>query len=177
MTEAAQKRVVMNIDRCISCRSCAAACHVSHARTSAIQSAASGFARVPLLCRQCEAAPCVDACPVEAMFIDENGMTARRAFRCTGCGSCAAACPFGVIPTELAGVPALHRSLDRLNGHIVAKCDLCADRTAGNPDVEPRCVAACPSGALMYVDERDAENMAVTSIGARTMGDNPYKRR
>ena len=177
MTEVAQKRVVMNIDRCLSCRSCAAACHVSHARTSAIQSAVSGVARLPLLCRQCEAAPCVDACFVEAMFINENGMTARRAFRCTGCGSCATACPFGVIPTQLSGVPASYRSRDHLNGHLVAKCDLCADRTEGNRDVEPRCVAACPSGALMYVDERDAEKLDVTSIGARTMGANPFKRR
>ena len=84
MTEAARKRVVMNVDRCISCRSCAAACHVSHARSSAIQVAASGIARVPLVCRQCEVAPCVDACPVEAMFTDENGVSARRALRCTG---------------------------------------------------------------------------------------------
>jgi formate dehydrogenase iron-sulfur subunit len=137
-----QKRVVINLDRCIECRSCAAACHVSHAEMPVVQFAAAGIALLPLICRQCKAASCVEACPVEAMVRDDRGVVRRRLFRCIGCGSCARGCPFGVIPDELGGVPVTVKSTDRISGHQVPKCDLCSDRTETDPAAVPRCVAA-----------------------------------
>jgi len=101
----------------------------------------------------------------------------RRLLRCIGCGSCARACPFGVIPTELAGVPAASKSPQHMTGHQVAKCDLCADRTAENQDAVPRCVAACPSGALIFVDEHEAQQTGFEVYGGRTTGEHPFKRR
>jgi formate dehydrogenase iron-sulfur subunit len=172
-----EKRVLVDVDRCIECQSCAASCHYSHADMPAIGFARGGWALLPVICRQCKAAACVDVCPVEAMVRDDCGVVRRRLFRCTGCGCCARACPFGAIPEHLAGDPAGMRSTDWLTGHQVGKCDLCKDRLAAGPDVVPRCVAACPSGALCFADEHEAEDLHLQLIGGRSMADDLYKRR
>jgi formate dehydrogenase iron-sulfur subunit len=171
------KRVVINLDRCIECGSCAAACYYSHTNMPAVQFAATGMALLPVICRQCKSASCVDACPVEAMVRDDSGVVRRRLFRCIGCGSCARACPFGVLPGVPAGVPTGYRSTDRISGHQIAKCDLCEDRTADDAGAVPRCVAACPAGALEFVDEHEAAAAGLTIYGGRTTGDDPYRRR
>ena len=172
-----EKRVLIDLDRCVECQSCAAACYYSHANMPAVQFARSGWALLPVICRQCKAASCVDTCPAEAMVRDDAGVVRRRLFRCIGCGSCARACPFGVIPDQLGGTPPPSKSPERLTGHQVAKCDLCADRTSGDSDVVPRCVAACPAGALKFADEREAEALGIHVIGGRTTGDHFFKRR
>ncbi len=173
------ERVLIDLDRCIECGSCACACHVSHGNMPAVNAARAGWALLPVICRQCKAASCVDPCPAEAMVRDDDGVVRRRLFRCVGCGSCAKACPFGVIPTTLGGVPTGFRSNDRMSGHQIAKCDLCFDRTApqSDPRGAPRCVAACPAGALIYADEHQADELGIETIGGRTTGENPYKRR
>jgi len=175
--QSVEKRVVVDLDRCIECRSCAAACYYSHANYPAINFARAGWAILPMVCRQCKAAPCVEVCPAEAMVRDEAGVVRRRLFRCIGCGSCARACPFGVIPNELGTTPTMARSGDRMSGHQVAKCDLCYDRTSLEPEAVPRCVAACPAGALIYADEHQAEQVGAELIGGRTAGEHPFKRR
>ena len=157
------KRVLIDLDRCVECGSCAAACYYSHAAMPIIQAAGRGPALLPVICRQCKSAPCVDACPVEAMVQDAHGVARRRLFRCIGCGSCARACPFGVLPTE----PTRRQ---------IAKCDLCEDITASGQGV-PRCVAACPAGALQFGDEHDAVDAKLLLVGGRTVGEDPFKRR
>ncbi len=168
-------RVVVDLDRCIECRSCAAACYYGHANMPAVGFAGGGWALLPLICRQCKSAACVEACPVEAMVRDDRGVVRRASFRCIGCGSCARACPFGVISTELAGEPAACRSPDRITGRRVGKCDLCEDRLGDDPDAVPRCVAACPSGALRFLDEHEGDELCL--IGGRTLADDLFKRR
>lgn len=177
MPQTVEKRVLIDLDRCIECGSCAAACYLSHANMPIVGFARSGPALLPLICRQCKAAPCVEACPVEAMVCDERGVVRRRLLRCVGCGSCARACPFGVLPDELAGVPVGTKSPERLSGHQIPKCDLCEDRTAGNAEAVPRCVAACPAGALLFADEHQAEELGISILGGRTTGEHPFKRR
>ena len=172
-----EKRVVIDLDRCIECRSCAAACYYSHANMPAVRFARGGWALLPVICRQCKAAPCVDACPAEAMVRNDAGIVKRRLFRCIGCGSCARACPFGVIPDRLEGVPTTIRTPNSLSGHQVAKCDLCEDRTTTDLDAVPRCVAACPVGALLFADEHLAAEQKLQVLGGRTTGEDPYKRR
>ena len=172
-----EKRVLIDLDRCIECRSCAAACCYSHSNMPGVRVARSGWALLPLICRQCKAASCVETCPADAMVRDEAGVVRRRAFRCIGCGSCARACPFGVIADQLGGTPVPIRSEESTSGHQVAKCDLCTDRTTGDPRAIPRCVAACPSGALMFADEHRADDLKKDLIGGRTAAGNPYKRR
>lgn len=165
MTVAVTKRVLMDIDRCVECGSCAAACYYSHAGMPIVQSAEPvGPAMLPVICRQCKAASCQVVCPVQAMQRDEEtGVVQRALFRCIGCGSCARACPFGVLPRDVTR-------------RQIAKCDLCVDRTAAGAAV-PRCVAACPSGALKFEDEHQALKSNLLVIGGRSTGDHPFKRR
>ncbi len=159
-----EKRVLLDMDRCIECGSCAAACYYSHNGMPAVQSARQGPALLPVICRQCKAAPCVDVCPVEAMVLDDDGIVRRNLSRCIGCGSCARACPFGVLPNDVTRKQ-------------IAKCDLCADRIASGNGAVPRCVAACPTGALQFADEHEAVDANILILGGRTTGEDRFKRR
>lgn len=165
------RRVVIDLDRCIECRSCAAACFYGHTNVPAIGFARAGWALLPVVCRQCKSAACVDACPAEAMVREESGIVKRRLMLCVGCGSCVRACPFGVLPDQLSGAPSGGRSPAHMSGHQAAKCDLCADRTAAaQPRGIPRCVAACASGALTFVDEHHPSETDRPVIGGRATG-------
>jgi len=173
-----RKCVLIDMDRCIECGSCAAACHTSHANMPAVSQARAGWALLPVICRQCKAAPCVDVCPAEAMIRDDQGVVRRRLFRCIGCGSCARACPFGVIPSVLGGTPVAGRSPEGISGHQVAKCDLCVDRLAGGgDDTVPRCVAACPAGALLFEDAHRVAELGIKMVGGRAAAEGLFKRR
>jgi len=101
------------------------------------------------VCRQCEEAPCVKACPKEALEKQEGGIVKRHNMRCIGCKSCVIACPFGTIYTEAVN-------------HIASKCDLCVERCNGS---SPLCVrTASAKGVLEYAEiEADEEkhNFAV----------------
>lgn len=138
MDRATNMRIVLDLDRCIGCRSCGAACHVGHHdQTNLVPGRVDEVAILPVHCRHCEQPACLVACPRDALYRDAHGFVRRSELRCVGCRSCALACPFGVISDEFVR-------------HVSPKCDLCADRImAGGA---PRCVETCPSGALAFVD-------------------------
>jgi anaerobic carbon-monoxide dehydrogenase iron sulfur subunit len=89
---------------------------------------------VPLLCKQCENAPCATVCPTGAIRVDEQyGFKIVNKEKCIGCHSCMLTCPFGLI------------SMDK-SGKAAQKCDMCIDRF--EEGIEPVCVQICPRGAL-----------------------------
>ncbi|MBC7234426.1 MAG: 4Fe-4S dicluster domain-containing protein [Chloroflexi bacterium] len=80
-----------------------------------------------MLCFHCADAPCLAACPTEAMSRHPiTGAVLIDEAKCVGCMLCRRACPWDV--------PKRHP--DR---RVAIKCDLCSDRAAG-----PYCVQVCP---------------------------------
>ncbi len=51
--------------------------------------------------------PCVRACPVDAIDMDENKLAVIRYDRCIDCGACANGCPFGAITENSEMVPVI----------------------------------------------------------------------
>ena len=157
-----ERRVILDMDRCVGCRSCSAACFYSHKGMPNVAYGIIEEGALPVICRQCEEPACVEACPVDALRREESGVVRRSRMLCIGCGSCVYACPFGVIRPEL-------------NERQVAKCDLCEERTlAGGA---PRCVGACPSGALRFEDAASMAKDKALLLSGRTAGEHPYRRR
>jgi Fe-S-cluster-containing dehydrogenase component len=98
--------------------------------------------RFALICRRCESAPCITACPQDALEKvpserDDAGVLKRANMLCTGCGTCAIACPFGTIYTDLIPYPS-------------SVCDVCRGRL--RPGERPLCVRTCRDGSIDYRD-------------------------
>ena len=159
---AVDKRVILDMDRCVGCRSCSAACFYGHEGMPNVAYGIIEEGTLPVVCRQCEDPACVPACPVEALRREATGVVQRSRVLCIGCGSCVHACPFGVIHPDLTQ-------------HQVAKCDLCEERVLAGG--EPRCVSTCTSGALRFESAETLEKDKVLLLSGRTSGQHPYKRR
>lgn len=158
------ERVLIDVDRCIECKACFAACYYGHRYEPIVTYGITGQVQFPLICRQCDEPTCVEACPYSAMCRDEHGIVRRSLPLCRGCGSCAAACPFGTITAKLYQ-------------HQAPKCDMCEDQVLEGR--LPRCVAVCPAGALQFVqiDEIELERKGLYAIGGRVLGRDLLKRR
>ncbi|MCD6471614.1 4Fe-4S dicluster domain-containing protein [Candidatus Aerophobetes bacterium] len=148
------KEILVNLDKCLGCKTCELRCAVERSSKSKslysavrenpkplpridVQSIKDGY--LPLQCRHCEEAPCLNACPTGALFRKEdNGPVIVDENLCVGCWMCVMTCPFGAI------TPLLERKK-------IIKCDLCVNME------RPVCVDACPTGALVYCDTQSAK--------------------
>jgi len=130
------KAIIVDYKKCTGCRICEEYCSLYHEgivnpRLSRIRvfSYLPGI-DIPVVCIQCEKAPCIDACPQKIINRNEIGAVVITDInKCTRCMACANACPMRAIFTHLkTGLP--------------IKCDLCGGK--------PVCIEVCPTGALEY---------------------------
>lgn len=144
-------RLVLNLDVCSACPECVVGCNYYYHPSNRGIDRLRELATYALVCRHCEEGTCVRACPVEALERDAQGILERHPMRCIGCRSCAHACPFGTI-------------YDDLLPYQLSGCDLCFDRSAGEP---PLCVRSCPYGALEWREPDAAPAGAVPLLDGR----------
>lgn len=140
------KEIFVKTQLCTGCRSCQLACAVEHSQSKTLFAALAespgvrsrvyvewldSGAKVPVLCRHCEDAPCVNACIAGAITRSESGAVITEKDKCIGCWTCVMVCPYGVIGRETVAGKAY-------------RCDRC-------PDLDtPACVSACPTAALSF---------------------------
>ncbi len=142
---------VVDQTRCIGCHACTTACksenevplsvtrtYVKHVDTGVFPQARRSFQVTR--CNQCEAPPCVAACPTSAMFKRADGIVDFDKSACIGCKACIAACPYDAI-------------FINPDDHSAEKCNFCAHRL--DIGLEPACVVVCPTEALLVGDMND----------------------
>lgn len=156
------KTVFVWPELCIGCRHCEVACAIEHAERKNLFDAireekrsqprifvevGMGCLTFPNRCRHCDPAPCMQVCPTEALYRDdETGTVAIDYTRCIACAVCAMACPFGIIRFEQVHQLDTDRTVN-------AKCDNCIERQKEGQI--PACAEACKTGALVFGDAND----------------------
>jgi Fe-S-cluster-containing dehydrogenase component/formate-dependent nitrite reductase membrane component NrfD len=147
--------------KCIGCHACTTACKSEHAvpvgvnRTWVKQVEKGEFPHTRRLfsvmrCNHCTEAPCVEICPVEALYFRPDGIVDFDKDRCIGCKSCMQACPYDAL------------YIDPEN-HTAAKCNYCAHRV--DIGLEPACVNVCPEHAIISGDMNDPESEISQLLG------------
>jgi molybdopterin-containing oxidoreductase family iron-sulfur binding subunit len=202
--------MAVDLDRCTGCEACVTACRAeNNIPTVGAAQAAAGRAmhwiRVerywegdfpdarlkfrPVLCQQCDAAPCEPVCPTYASHHTEEGLNAQVYNRCIGTRYCANACPYNVRFFNFFN-PAWDKPLHlQLNPDVsvrevgvMEKCTFCVQRISaaeiqakadGKPladgDLQPACVQSCPATALVFGDLNDPES-AVSRLSRSSRG-------
>jgi carbon-monoxide dehydrogenase iron sulfur subunit len=156
------KTVFVRPELCIGCRHCEVACAIEHAESKNLFDAIHeekiskprihvevgiNYLTFPNRCRHCDPAPCMQVCPTEALYRDqETGSVVTDYGKCIDCAVCAMACPFGIIQFQKV------YQLDT-NREVNAKCDNCIERQKNGKI--PACAEACKTGALEFGDADD----------------------
>lgn len=143
-----RKFISVDISKCIGCGLCEYACALekdgfpdpSKSRIRVIR--LNPWINVVVACRFCEDARCVRACPREALRQSDEGVPIVDIDKCSACGWCLQACPYGAIM--------LHPE------KRVVTCDLC--------NGEARCIKFCPEEALELVQNEASEKMWISAI-------------
>jgi formate dehydrogenase iron-sulfur subunit len=87
------------------------------------------------VCKHCEHAGCLEACPTGSIVRTEFGGVFIQPDICNGCGYCVVACPFGVVDR-------------RPDDGRAFKCTFCYDRQKAG--LQPACATACPTQSIQF---------------------------
>jgi len=115
------------------------------------------------VCKHCENAGCLEACPTGAIFRTEVSSVYVQDDVCNGCGYCIVGCPFGVID---------RRPAPQAGAGGAFKCTFCYDRQIDG--LTPACAKACPTQSIQFgpLDELQARADArVVDLQARGFAD------
>ncbi|MBI4470601.1 MAG: 4Fe-4S dicluster domain-containing protein [Acidobacteria bacterium] len=204
--------MVIDLDRCTGCQACVVACHAENnipiaGEVETYRGHATNWIHVeryfegeyphiktrfiPVLCQQCDSAPCEPVCPVYATYKNPEGINAMIYNRCVGTRYCANNCPYTVryfnwwdpvwpepLPQQLNP-----DSPVRMKG-VMEKCNFCSQRITRARDhaedenrdirdgeIKPACVQSCPTNAMYFGDLADPE----TEVSRRAHGGRGYK--
>jgi len=120
---------------------------------------------LPVQCMQCDDPPCVKACPVEATWMEPDGIVVVDYDWCIGCRYCMAACPYWArhfnwttpeIPPEEINTNTHYLGNRPRPKGVVEKCHFCIQRTRKGQ--QPACMEACPTGARVFGNLLDPDS-------------------
>ena len=191
--------MVIDLDRCTGCEACVVACHAeNNISTVGEDQAAIGRAKhwirveryyegefpevkakfMPVLCQQCDAAPCEPVCPTYASYHTQEGLNGQVYNRCIGTRYCANACPYTVRffnfynpvwdkPLQLQ----LNPDVSVRSVGVMEKCTFCIQRIKAGEiqaeaekrevkdgEIQPACVQSCPTRAMVFGDLNDPQS-------------------
>ena len=199
--------MAIDLDACIGCNACAVACYAENnlpvvGREKFQHGQAmhwmrieryweedgrefpdQGFQFLPMMCQQCEAAPCETVCPVGATNHTQDGLNSQIYNRCIGSRYCSANCPYKVryfnwydYPTTENVWPAemnyqLNPDVTVRGKGVMEKCTFCVQRLRAaevtakgegrivrEGEVQTACQQSCPTGAISFGNLVDPES-------------------
>lgn len=191
--------MVVDLDRCIGCHACVTACYAENnvpvvGPEGIWHKREMSWLRVdtyidwdrkrspvlfqPMLCQQCDAAPCESVCPVFASAHNEEGINMQIYNRCVGTRDCSNNCPYKVRRFEWYNAEwpfplnwQLNPDVTVRSRGVMEKCTFCIQRirTAElvalrekrrlrEGEVVPACVETCPTGALVFGDLKNPDS-------------------
>ena len=101
------------------------------------------------VCKHCENAGCLEACPTGSIVRTEFGGVYIQPDICNGCGYCVVTCPFGVVDRR----PEDGRAF---------KCTFCYDRQKAG--LQPACATACPTQSIQFGEIAELRARATARI-------------
>lgn len=191
--------MAVDLDRCTGCSACVVACQAeNNIPTVGEEAARKGrtmhWIRIeryyegefpnlrvkfqPVLCQQCDNAPCEPVCPTYASYHTSEGLNGQVYNRCIGTRYCANACPYTVRTFNFFNPvwdKPLHLQLNpdvsiRQVG-IMEKCTFCTQRIKASEiqaeaegrelregEPTPACVQSCAPKALIFGDLNDPKS-------------------
>ena len=195
---AEQRRWAMLVDlrKCVGCHSCTIACASENKLPPKLwyrpvfERERGAYPKVtrtylPRPCMQCDAPPCVEACPSKgpggATWKETKGIGAGTVpidyAKCVGCGKCVPACPYGARTVDAGGfhgdgTPAVmaYESKPAFEYGVASprvagappigkarKCHFCLQRLAAGQ--LPACISTCIGRAGLFGDESDPQSL------------------
>jgi len=141
----------IDLRKCIGCHACTIACKAEHdipigvnrCWVKTVEKGTFPDTRrffFPVLCNQCDEAPCAKICPTNALFKRPDGIVDLHGDSCIGCRACMVACPYDQLFIDP-------------NTHTAEKCNFCANRVENK--LLPACVVVCPTECRIFGDLDD----------------------